>query len=86
MIARRVIEVCREDAEGCSGADIPIAVSIGVAQWTADVGAFPDKLIAAADHALYAAKKDGKNRYSAWDPSPTLAPDMLPALPERKIA
>ena len=34
MIARRVLDVCRQDAEGCSGTDIPIAVSIGVAQWT----------------------------------------------------
>jgi hypothetical protein len=44
--------------------------------------------MAAADHALYAAKKDGKNRYAAWDPSPPLVPaqDMLPVLPERKIA
>jgi diguanylate cyclase (GGDEF)-like protein len=70
MIARRVLDVCRQDAEGCSGTDIPIAVSIGVAQWTAETGAFPDRLMAAADHALYAAKKDGKNRYAAWDPSP----------------
>ncbi len=34
MIARRVLEVCRADAEQCTGADIPISVSIGVAQWT----------------------------------------------------
>ena len=88
MIARRVLDVCRQDAEGCTGTDIPIAVSIGVAQWTREIGAFPDRLIAAADHALYAAKKDGKNRYSAYDPSPPLVPAqgiMLP-LPERKIA
>jgi hypothetical protein len=57
-----------------------------VAQWTTAIGAFPDRLIAAADHALYAAKKDGKNRYAAWDPSASLVPDMPPALPERKIA
>jgi len=88
MIARRVLEVCRQDAEGCSGADIPVAVSIGVAQWTAEIGAFPDRLIAAADHALYSAKKDGKNRYASWDPLPPLVPAQHrpPALPERKIA
>ena len=39
MIARRVLEACREDAAGCTGADIPIAASIGVAQWTRTIGA-----------------------------------------------
>jgi diguanylate cyclase (GGDEF)-like protein len=88
MIARRVLDVCRQDAAGCSGTDIPIAVSIGVAQWTADIAAFPDRLIAAADNALYAAKKDGKNRYAAHDPSPPLAPAQDAILAElmRKIA
>jgi diguanylate cyclase (GGDEF)-like protein len=76
MIARRVLEVCQLDAEGCAGTDIPIAVSIGVAQWMSDMGPFPDRLIAAADHALYAAKRDGKNRYAAYDPSPSLAPEL----------
>jgi diguanylate cyclase (GGDEF)-like protein len=76
MIARRVLDVCQKDAEGCAGTDIPIAVSIGVAQWTRDMGSFPDRLIAAADHALYSAKRDGKNRYAAYDPSPPLAPEM----------
>jgi GGDEF domain-containing protein len=32
IIARRVLDVGRSDAEGCTGADIPIAVSIGVAK------------------------------------------------------
>jgi len=75
MIARRVLDVCRQDAEGCVGDEIPIAVSIGVAQWNRDIGAFPDRLIAAADHALYDAKKEGKNCYAAYDPAPPLAPD-----------
>ena len=76
LIARRVQEVCRRDAEGCAGSEIPIEVSIGIAQWTRETGAFPDRLIAAADHALYAAKKDGKNRYAAYDPSPPLVPEL----------
>src|ERR1700744_5028544 len=73
MIARRIVDVCREDAEACVGADIPIAGSIGVAQWTGETGAFPDRLIAAADHALYVAKKEGKNRHDVYGVSPTLA-------------
>ena len=76
MIARRILDVCREDAAQCVGADVPISVSIGVAQWTGKMGSFPDRLIAAADHALYAAKKDGRNTYAVHDPEPTpLAPD-----------
>jgi diguanylate cyclase (GGDEF)-like protein len=74
MIARRVLDVCRQDAEGCIGLDIPIAVSIGVAEWTHGIGRFPESLIAAADEALYAAKKEGKNRYAAYDDTPPLAP------------
>lgn len=73
MIARRIIEVCRDDAAACTGNEVPIAVSIGVAQWTREVGAFPDPLIAAADHALYVAKKEGKNRYSVYETAPPLA-------------
>ena len=75
MIARRIIDVCREDAEACVGPDIPVAVSIGVAQWAPEIGMFPDRLIAAADHALYVAKKEGKNRHAVYDLSPPLAPE-----------
>jgi diguanylate cyclase (GGDEF)-like protein len=78
MIARRVLEVCRADAEQCLGNDIPISVSIGVAQWTRATGAFPDRLIAAADQALYEAKRDGRNRYAAYDASPPLVPGLAP--------
>lgn len=76
MIARRVLDVCRADAEQCIGNDIPIAVSIGVAQWTREMGAFPDRLIAAADHALYDAKKGGRNCFATYDPAPPLVPEL----------
>ncbi len=90
MIARRVLEVCREDAEGCVGADVPISLSIGVAQWTREIGPFPDRLMVTADHALYAAKNNGKNRYAVYDPAPPLAPainsEAMPELALRKHA
>ena len=76
MIARRILEVCREDAAACVGADIPIALSIGVAQWTREIGSFPDRLMAAADHALYAAKKDGKNCHAVYNPAPPSGSDI----------
>jgi diguanylate cyclase (GGDEF)-like protein len=74
MIARRILEVCRADAAACTGADVPVAVSIGVAQWTREIGAFPEQLIAAADQALYAAKNEGKNRHAVYDHAPPLSP------------
>jgi diguanylate cyclase (GGDEF)-like protein len=82
MIARRIVDVCREDAAGCVGKEVPLSVSIGVAQWTGDIGILPDRLIAAADHALYVAKKEGRNRYSVYDLSPPLAPEQEVTLPQ----
>ncbi|EJN13055.1 diguanylate cyclase (GGDEF) domain-containing protein [Bradyrhizobium sp. YR681] len=74
-IAHRVLEVCRQDAVACIGNDIPIAISIGVAEWDRGIGQFPDRLIAHADHALYAAKKNGKNDFAVYDPAPPLSPE-----------
>jgi diguanylate cyclase (GGDEF)-like protein len=74
-IARRVLEVCRRDAETCSDGEIPIAISIGVAQWDRSIGQFPDRLMANADHALYAAKKSGKNDFAVYDPAPPISPE-----------
>ena len=85
MIARRVLEVCREDAAGCVGAEVPISLSIGVAQWTREIGLFPDRMMAAADHALYAAKNGGKNRHAVYDPVPPLAP-AIDREPMRQLA
>ncbi|QDP24121.1 GGDEF domain-containing protein [Bradyrhizobium cosmicum] len=87
MIARRVLEVCRQDAVACAGKDIAIAISIGAAEWDRGIGQFPDRLIAHADHALYAAKKNGKNDFAVYDPAPPLSPES-PGLGEaaRKFA
>ena len=79
MIARRIVEVCREDAAGCAGTEVPLSVSIGIAQWTREIGILPDRLIAAADHALYVAKKEGRDRYAVYDLSPSLVPETEPA-------
>jgi diguanylate cyclase (GGDEF)-like protein len=67
-IARRLLEACR------AGVDIAITASIGVAQWSPAVGASAERLIATADKALYAAKKQGKNRYAVHDAAPPLVP------------
>jgi diguanylate cyclase (GGDEF)-like protein len=71
MIARRILDVCRADAAQCTGVDIPISVSIGVAQWDHEIGGFPDRLIGAADHALYDAKKQGRNCHAVYEPPPS---------------
>ncbi|OJU27706.1 MAG: GGDEF domain-containing protein [Nitrobacter sp. 62-13] len=76
VIAQRVLNACREDAAGCTGADVPIAASIGLAQWTREIGICSERLLAVADQALYAAKNQGKNRYAACDFAPSIAPDF----------
>jgi diguanylate cyclase (GGDEF)-like protein len=80
MIARHVLETCRQTFAHWEGSSIPIGVSIGVAQWSPVVGAHPERLIAAADQALYAAKKEGKNRFAVYDPAQSLAPELEAAV------
>ena len=84
MIARRILDVCRMDAEACVGTDIPISLSIGVAQWTREIGSFPDRLMAAADHALYEAKNSGKNRHAVYDPAANEPSTAAEAIPEQR--
>jgi len=84
MVARYILEESR--ALSVQGADdgITIAASIGVAQWTPQIGLHPERLIAAADAALYNAKKQGKDRYAVHDPAPEPPPPFIETL--RKIA
>ena len=70
MIARHVIEACRAQTAHWNGEPVPVLASIGVAQWRPEIGRHPERLIAAADRALYTAKKDGKNGYAIFDVTP----------------
>ncbi len=68
MMARRVLEACRAQWTPRDSAPISFTASIGVAQWRNDIGQHPDRLIAEADQALYAAKHSGKDRYALHEP------------------
>jgi diguanylate cyclase (GGDEF)-like protein len=80
QIARHVLETCRQTFARWEGRSISIGASIGVAQWSPIVGAYPERLIAAADQALYAAKKDGKDRFAVYDPAQSMAPELEAAV------
>lgn len=72
MVARHVLEACRRELTPANGISIAMAASIGVAQWTPHVGRYPERLIAAADQALYTAKHEGKGRYAVYQPPPPM--------------
>ncbi|MGX9391813.1 GGDEF domain-containing protein [Nitrobacteraceae bacterium UC4446_H13] len=74
MIARHIVEACRAKLSPEQGVPFRLAASIGVAQWTPQIGMQPDRLIAAADQALYVAKNEGKDRYAVYQPPPSPEP------------
>ena len=55
-----------------------VTISIGVSCTTADSHT-PDDLVAAADKALYLAKRLGKNRVETYHPSDAHTPETRPA-------
>jgi len=84
MIARHILEESRALSARGKDDGINIAASIGVAQWTQQTGMHPERLIAAADAALYNAKKLGKDRYAVHELAPEPPPPAFE--PWRKTA
>lgn len=68
MVARHIVEACRAKLSPEQGVPFRLAASIGVAQWTPQIGLQSDRLIAAADQALYVAKNEGRDRYAVYQP------------------
>lgn len=77
MVARHILEACQGEAVQGNGVSLPLSASIGVAQWRPEIGLHAERLIAAADRALYTAKKDGKNGYAVFDATPLEAEPVL---------
>ena len=68
LVARNLIKASRKAHVSWNGQQIPITASIGIAEWSQSIGQDSQKLIADADQALYAAKKQGKNRFAVYEP------------------
>ena len=77
MVARHILEACQGEAVQGNGIALPLSSSIGVAQWRPEIGMHAERLIAAADRALYTAKKDGKNGYAVFDVTPLEAEPVM---------
>ncbi len=77
MVARHVLEACEGQVVESNGVSLVLSASVGVAQWRPDIGMHAERLIAAADRALYTAKKDGKNGYAVFDVTPLEAEPEL---------
>jgi diguanylate cyclase (GGDEF)-like protein len=77
MVARHILEACQGEAVQGNGVSVALSASIGVAQWRPEIGLHAERLIAAADRALYTAKKDGKNGYAVFDVTPLESEPVL---------
>ncbi|GAB3279071.1 GGDEF domain-containing protein [Kineosporia babensis] len=76
-VAERVLDAARSRPFEEADVSQPVTVSIGVAAYPRD-GRSADDVLQAADSALYAAKRDGRNRWRVAEPSHN-AP--IPSLP-----
>jgi diguanylate cyclase (GGDEF)-like protein len=72
LVARDLVKTCRKARAHWNGEVIPMTASIGVAAWSRDMGLDSQMLITAADQALYAAKKQGRDRLALPDVEPAI--------------
>jgi len=75
LVARDLVKTCRKTRAIWNGQQIALTASIGVAAWSPEIGLNSEALITAADQALYAAKKQGRDRLALpeVDPLPLTA-------------
>lgn len=62
LVARNLVKACRQTRPHWQGQQLSLTTSIGIATWSHEIGNDVQKLIAEADHALYVAKKQGRDR------------------------
>jgi diguanylate cyclase (GGDEF)-like protein len=67
LLARNLIKACRKAEIDWNGQRIPITTSIGIAEWSPQIGGDMDRLISEADQALYVAKKQGRDRLAVHE-------------------
>jgi diguanylate cyclase (GGDEF)-like protein len=81
MVARDLVKTCRRTRAHWNGEQIAMTASIGVAEWSREVGLDFEMLITAADQALYAAKRQGRDRLALpeLEPAPISVPLPLTA-------
>jgi len=71
-VAERILTAIRMDAPLIDSKPLPVAASLGVAQW--QEGWDANRLIQAADKAMYAAKHQGQNCLASYSPDSGVRP------------
>ena len=82
QVAQRILAAIHTDAPVIKARILPVAASLGVAQW--EKGWDEKQLIAAADQAMYAAKREGHNRLVCHVGSRPEEPAAALSTPEMK--
>jgi diguanylate cyclase (GGDEF)-like protein len=82
LVAEQLLDACAARPVHWNSAELSIGISIGIAQWSHAACATPEQLVAAADQALYTAKKQGKSCFAMADETlPDDGPGVTPSPP-----